>query len=76
MTRLVWTEFVCWQMGRVDFASFLEVEHPARSLLRKYKHRGVTVVMMMGVWTEGERLAALARGPHNSAIKHAHFLHK
>ena len=30
--------------------------------------------MMMGEWTEGGRLAALKRGPHKSATKHAPFL--
>ena len=73
VTRLGWTEFVHWQRGRGDFASMSEIEHPARRLLRQYKHRGAPVVLMTGGWSEGERLAALKRGPHKSATKHAPF---
>ena len=53
MTRLGWMEFVCQRGGRGDFASLSEVDHPARRLLRQYKHRGVPAVLMMGEWTEG-----------------------
>ena len=63
VTRLGWTEFVRRQWGRGDFASLLEVKHPARRLLRQYKHRGAPVVLMTGEWLEGERLVALKRGP-------------
>ena len=31
---------------------------------------------MTGEWTEGERLAALERGPHKSATEHTPFLRK
>ena len=73
-TRLGWTEFVRWRRGRGYFASLSEVKHPARHLLRQYKHRGAPVVLMTGEWSEGERLAALKRGPHKSATEHAPFL--
>ena len=63
-----------WQRGRGDFAFLSEVEHPAWRLLRQYKQRGAPVVMMTREWSEGERLAALKRGPHNSATKHTPFL--
>ena len=74
VTRLGWTEFVHlrWESG--DFASLSEVEHQARRLLHQYKHCGAPVMMMTGEWTEGERLAALKRGPHNSSTEHAPFL--
>ena len=62
--------------GRGDFSFLLEVEHPARCLLRQYKHCGVPVMLRTGEWTEGERLAALKRGPQKSATKHAPFLRK
>ena len=75
-TRLGWTEFVRWRRGRGDFASLSAVEHLARHLLRKCKHRGAPVVVMTGEWTEGEDLAALAREPHKSTTKHAPFLRK
>ena len=73
-TRIGWTEFVFWRQGRGDFASLSEVKHPARRLLRQYKHRGASVVLMMGKWSEEERQAALKRGPHRSATEHAPFL--
>ena len=46
VTRLGWTEFVRRQQGRGDFASLADVKHPARRLLRQYKHRGAPVVLM------------------------------
>ena len=51
--RLGWAEFVRRRRGRGDFASLLEVKHPARRLLRQYKHCGAPVVLMTGSWTEG-----------------------
>ena len=62
------------RQGRGDFASLLEVEHPERRLLRKHNHCGAPVVLMTGEWTEGKRLAALKRGTHKSATKHAPFI--
>ena len=76
VTRLGWTEFVRQLQGRGDFASLLEVKHPACRLLRQYKHRGAPVVLMTGKWSEGERQAALKRGQHRSATEHAPFLSK
>ena len=59
--RLGWTEFVRRQRGRGDFDSLADMKHPARRLLRQYKHRGAPVVLMSRSWTEGERQAALVR---------------
>ena len=59
---------------RGDFASLVDVKHPERSLLRQYKHRRALVVLTSGGWTEGERQAALKRGPHRSATEHTLFL--
>ena len=72
--QLGWAEFVRRRRGRGDFASLEDVGHPARRLLRQYKHRGAPVVLASGCWTEGERQAALKRGPHRSATEHAVFL--
>ena len=60
--------------GRGDFASLEDLKHPAWHLLRQYKHHGASVVLMSGSWTEGERQAALKRGPHRSATEHTLFL--
>ena len=73
VTRLSWTDFIRRQQGRGDFASLLEVKHPARRLLRQYKHCGAPVLLITGEWSEGERLVALKRGPHRSATEHAPF---
>ena len=73
VTRLGWTEFVFQQRGRGYSVSLSELKHLTRRLLRKYKHRDAPVVLMTGGWTEPERLAALARVPHKSAIEHAPF---
>ena len=72
--RLGWTEFVRRRRGCGYFASLADVKHPAQRLLRQYKHRGAPVVLMLGSWTEGERQAALKRGPHRSATEHTLFL--
>ena len=74
--RLGWAEFVRRRQGRGDFASLADVKHPARRLLRQYKHRGAPVVLASGSWTEGERQVALKRGPHRSATEHTLFLRK
>ena len=74
VTRLGWMEFVRRKQGHGYFASLSEVEHPARRLLRQYKHRGAPLVLMTVGWSEGERLAALKRRPHQSATTHAPFL--
>ena len=64
------------QRGRGYFSSLSEVDHPARRLLRQYKHHGAPVVLMTGKCSEGEHLADLKRGPHKSATEHALFLCK
>ena len=72
--RIGWVEFVCRRRSRGDFASLSEVKHPARRLLRQCKHHGTPIVLMTGSWEEGERQAALKRGPHRPAKEHAPFL--
>ena len=67
VTRIGWTGFVHWRQRHEYFASLSEVKHPARCLLRQYKHHGAPVVLMTEKWTEGERQVALKRGPHRSA---------
>ena len=73
--RLGWVEFMRRRQGRGDFASLADMKHPARRLLWQYKHRRAPVVLSSGSWTEGERQAALKRGPHRSATEHTLFLH-
>ena len=40
-----WEEFVKSRRGRGDLTEMIEVEHPARRILRRYAHRGVPVQM-------------------------------
>ena len=74
VTRLRWIDFVRWCQGRGDFSSLSEVEHLARRLLHKKKHRGVPAVLIKGERMEGERLEALKMVPHKYSTKHAPFL--
>ena len=53
--RLGWAEFVRRRRERGDFASLVDIKHPARRLLQQYKHLGAPVVLMSGSWMEGER---------------------
>ena len=72
--RLRRTEFVRRRQGRGYFSSLADVKLLVRCFLRQYKHRGAPVVLMSGNWTEGERQAALKRGPHRSAMEHTILL--
>ena len=74
VTWLGWTDFVRQQRGSGDFDSLSEVDHPARRLMRQYKHCGAPVVLMTGGRTEEERLTALKWGLHKSATEHTSFL--
>ena len=69
VNRIGWTEVVRWQRGHGDFDSLSEVDHPEQRLLRQDKHPGAPVVLPTDKWTEGGRLAALARGTHQSATE-------
>ena len=72
--ELGWEEFVARRRGRGDFADLLQVQHPARRLLRQYKHRGAPVVLADAEWPEVRRQEALQRGAHTSTLEHIPFL--
>ena len=50
-----------------NFASLEKVHHPARRLLFQYKHLGAPVALTGKIWTEGQWVNALDRGPYKSA---------
>ena len=50
------------------------VDHPARYLLRQYRNRGGSVVLLGKYWTEGQWKADLERGTHKSMMVRVPFL--
>jgi len=57
-----------------DWGDVEAIGHPASHLLSHYKHKGVPATMQTRPWSKGQKLAALARGPHKSAAEHVPFL--
>ena len=72
--ELGWEEFVRRRRQRGDLTEMENVDHPARSLLRRYHARGVPVVTHEGRWSEEKLRQAVKRGPHPSANLHLEFL--
>ena len=56
-----------------DFAK-LDISHPARQLLRQYKHTGVPVVTKDVPWSGKKISEALYRGAHKSCDQYEVFL--
>lgn len=69
-----WEALVTSRQARGDLANLDHLHHPARRLLRQYKHRGAPVIVHTQPWTGGRLHAALARGSHSSATSHVDFL--
>ena len=67
-------QLVATKRGQGDLTDMSQVHHPARGLLRQYRHRGVPVVLQTLPWTAAQLRAALNRGPHKSAHNHIDFL--
>lgn len=72
--RLGWTEFVKHKRPSDDFGSLHDLHHPARRLLRQYKHRGAPVVLHSSAWTPDQINTACLRGPHKSCYEYIDFL--
>ena len=72
--ELGWEEFVRRRRERGDLTEIKNVDHPARSLLRRYHARGVPVVTHEGRWSKEKLWQAVTRGPHPSAKLHLEFL--
>jgi hypothetical protein len=52
------------------------VHHPARCLLRFYKHRGTPIKFSTSPWTSDQVTRALVRGPHASSHDYIDYLHE
>ena len=68
------TEFLEHRQGRSNFTDLKHVTHPARRLLRHISTRGAPVVLHTPPWDPARTTAAVARGPHQSAIEYRDFL--
>jgi hypothetical protein len=65
---------VSLRQNRGDLADLDTLAHPARRILRQYKHRGAPVVLQTPPWTRARTDAAMDRGSHSSAQDHIDFL--
>jgi hypothetical protein len=74
LQSLGWHGLVAHCRPLSNFSLLDNVLHPARCLLRYYKHRGVPVKFSTPPWTCHHVQCALARGPHKSAHKHWAYL--
>ena len=69
-----WEAMIRLRQGRGDISSLHKLRHPARRLLRQYKHRGAPVILRTAPWTPEQNAASIHRGPHRSAHEHVDFL--
>jgi hypothetical protein len=74
LENLGWEKFVKVKRTSDDFSDLSQVEHPARRLLRQYKHRGAPVVLATQPWSQLTLQQAVDRGPHKSCFEHVEFL--
>ena len=74
LKQLGWRRFVRQRRPTSDFSSLDNVHHPARRLLRFYKHRGAPVKFATPPWTQRQVQRALIRGPHKSSFEYLDFL--
>ena len=58
-----------------DIARLVQLNgHPARYLLKMYKHRGVPVIFIISRWSRSKVIVALLWGVHKSCHDHTYFL--
>ena len=70
-----WSEFFDLQRDpKGDWGDVEDIQHPAKDLLTLYKRLGVPVMLSTPQWKQGQKQAALQRGPHKSAKEHVEFL--
>ena len=69
-----WEEFVGSFRGPSYLSSLVdELDHPAASLLSKWRDEGVLVQTTVESWTAEQKDEGIARGCHHSADEHADF---
>jgi hypothetical protein len=76
LRSLGWHGLVAHRRPLSDFSLLDNVPHPARRLLRHYKHRGAPVKFSTPPWTRRQVQRALARGLHKSAHQYLDYLEK
>jgi hypothetical protein len=74
LRTLGWHGLVAHRRLLSDFSHLDNVHHPARCLLRLYKHRGAPVKFFTPPWTSHQVQRALSRGPHKSAHEYIDYL--
>ena len=74
LRTLGWHGLVAHRRPLSDFSPLANVHHPARRLLRLYKHRGAPVKFSTPPWTRLQVQRALSRGPHKSAHEYIDYL--
>ena len=68
LNELGWERFVRERRGRGDIQELDELNHPARDILTRLKIDRAPAVMQTPPWSMERLQAAMARGPHKSAI--------
>ena len=73
LQQVGWRRFVQLQRPKQDLGS-LNFQHPAKRLLRHYKHRGAPAKFATPPWSPERVQAAMDRGAHRSCEEHLEFL--
>ena len=77
LQRVGWQRFVKTRRQGGDLSDLENVDqHPAKRLLKIYKHRGVPVKFSSPKWSRTKIKAALTRGAHKSCNEHIDFLNE
>ena len=77
LQRVGWQRFVKTRRHGGDLSDLENVDqHPAKRLLKIYKHRGVPVKFSSPKWSRTKIKAALTRGAHKSCNEHIDFLNE
>ena len=74
LKRWGWTGFIRQQCCKGNMATLDDVHHPAKCLLKLYKHRGAHVKFAKKPWSCQRINQAIKRGPHKSALEYLEFL--
>ena len=77
LQRVGWPDFFKMRRNGGDLSDLTNIKnHPAKRLLRHYKHRGVPVKFYNPPWNKSNIAAALAWGTHKSCNEHIGFLNE
>jgi hypothetical protein len=76
LRSLGWHGLVAHRQPLSDFSELDRVHHPARRLLRFYKHQGAPVKFSTSPWTSDQVTRALVRGPHASSHDYIDYLNE